>query len=134
MYSRGPDKQTALELMRELAQAAAASYEEEKALGTYPFYDEDEQRARAKAAAETKPVSRAERRRQAEISQLATIVKHFLDVPSAFTNLWRYEIALRGSLLRTFHELQRIQAARAGHRVPVPAALDLNLNVGGEMN
>lgn len=47
----------------------------------------------------------------------------------AFSNLWRQERALTRSLLRTLHELQRLQAIRAGEHVPAPAVVDLNLNL-----
>ena len=45
--------------------------------------------------------------------------------------LWRYEEALTRSLLRTLHELQRLQAIRAGERVPPPAAVDVDVNING---
>jgi hypothetical protein len=48
---------------------------------------------------------------------------------SAFANLWRHERALTRSLHRTLHELQRLQAVRAGELVPAPAVIDLNLNL-----
>jgi hypothetical protein len=48
-----------------------------------------------------------------------------------FTNLWRYEIALSRSSSRTLHELQRLQAARAGERVPPPAAIDVDVSING---
>ncbi len=47
----------------------------------------------------------------------------------AFSNLWRHERALTRSLHRTLHELQRLQAVRAGEHVPAPAVIDLNLDV-----
>ena len=47
---------------------------------------------------------------------------------NAFANLWRHERALTRSLHRTLHELQRLQAVRAGERVPAPAMIDLNLD------
>ncbi len=48
---------------------------------------------------------------------------------NAFANLWRHERALTRSLHRTLHELQRLQAVRAGKFVPAPAVIDLNLNL-----
>lgn len=45
-----------------------------------------------------------------------------------FANLWRHERALTRSIHRTLHELQRLQAVRAGEHVPAPAVIDLNLN------
>jgi hypothetical protein len=44
----------------------------------------------------------------------------------------RYETHLERSLFRTLHELQRLQAVRAGGAVPVPAALDVDVAVSRE--
>ncbi len=44
-----------------------------------------------------------------------------------FTNLWRHERALTRSLQSNLHELQRLQARRAGESVAAPAVIDLNL-------
>jgi len=48
-----------------------------------------------------------------------------------FANLWRYEVALSRSWSKTLHELQRLQAMRAGEQVPVPAAVDVDLTING---
>ena len=48
-----------------------------------------------------------------------------------FASLWRHEVALSRSLSRTLHELQRLQAMRAGERVPAPAAVDVDVNING---
>jgi hypothetical protein len=50
----------------------------------------------------------------------------------AFSNLWRHERALTRSLHRTLHELQRLQAIRAGEHVPAPAVIDVNLGAASE--
>jgi hypothetical protein len=47
-----------------------------------------------------------------------------------FANLWRHEAALSRSWSRALHELQRLQAARAGQRVPAPAVVDVDINIG----
>jgi len=44
----------------------------------------------------------------------------------------RYETTLERSLYRTLHELQRLQAARAGHLLPPPAAVDVDLAIQKE--
>jgi hypothetical protein len=49
----------------------------------------------------------------------------------SFLNLWRHERALTRCLHSNLHELQRLQAARAGEIVPPPAVLDVNLNATG---
>lgn len=48
------------------------------------------------------------------------------------TNLARHEERLQSSMLKMLHELQRLQAERAGGVVPAPAVLDVNLDVRSE--
>jgi hypothetical protein len=47
------------------------------------------------------------------------------------SNLERYETTLFRSLTRALHELQRLQAIRAGERVPAPAAVDVDVSING---
>jgi hypothetical protein len=47
----------------------------------------------------------------------------------AFSKLSRYETTIERSLYRALHELQRLQAARAGQPVPPPAAVDVDVSV-----
>lgn len=47
-------------------------------------------------------------------------------------NLERHERTLQRSMFQALHELQRLQAARAGKDVPPPAALDINIDVNPE--
>ncbi len=49
--------------------------------------------------------------------------------PEPFLNLWRHDAQLSRSLLRNMHELERLQARRAGQHVPVPAVVDVDVNV-----
>jgi hypothetical protein len=51
------------------------------------------------------------------------------DYHEIFTNLWRHEIALARSASRTLHELQRLQAIRAGERVPAPTVMDVDVKI-----
>jgi predicted secreted protein len=60
--------------------------------------------------------------------ELTTVFETCADT---FTHLSRYEVALSRSLLRNLHELQRLQAMRAGERVPPPAAVDVDVNING---
>lgn len=48
-----------------------------------------------------------------------------LATSDAFSKLARYEAANERSLYRALHELQRLQALRAGQTVPLPMVLDL---------
>jgi hypothetical protein len=42
-------------------------------------------------------------------------------------HLWRHEAGLNRTWLRAMHELERLQARRAGEYVPVPTVCDVNL-------
>ena len=46
----------------------------------------------------------------------------------AFAQLARHEAAIERSMLRALHELQRLQAARAGVEVSVPLAIDVDVS------
>ena len=46
--------------------------------------------------------------------------------------LERYERSLERSFSRCLHELQRLQASRSGREVPLPVAVDVNLDVPPE--
>ena len=50
--------------------------------------------------------------------------------PQCLTKLSRYESALDRAFYRALHELQRVQAKRAGEPVPAPVAVDVNVNGG----
>jgi hypothetical protein len=58
--------------------------------------------------------------------EMTRVFQKYLDT---FTSLSRYETGLSRSLLRNLHELQRLQAIRAGDRVPAPAVVDGDINV-----
>ncbi len=49
-----------------------------------------------------------------------------------FANLSRYEAGLNRSFLRNLHELQRLQAMKAGERVAAPAVVDVDVNIRQE--
>ncbi|MGO9606192.1 MAG: hypothetical protein ACLQAT_22835 [Candidatus Binataceae bacterium] len=73
----------------------------------------------------------AQRRLRDETEELQDISSQVIDAFTAasatLVNLGRHEAVLSRSLLQTLHELQRLQAARAGQNVPAPAVVDLNL-------
>ena len=52
--------------------------------------------------------------------------------PDVLAKVTRYESNLERSFFKTLHEIQRLQAFRAGVDVPVPAAMDVDLNVHPE--
>lgn len=47
---------------------------------------------------------------------------------NSLSKLSRYETSLERNLLRTLHELQRLQAARQGKNVPVPVVVDVDVS------
>lgn len=57
------------------------------------------------------------------------VTRVFETSPGPLLNLWRHEAALFRSLLRTMHELERLQARRAGQYVPVPEVADVAVTV-----
>ncbi|HUD03114.1 MAG TPA: hypothetical protein VMR46_03860 [Candidatus Paceibacterota bacterium] len=44
----------------------------------------------------------------------------------------RYETTIENRLYKALHELQRLQSARNGERVPPPVAIDVSISGGGE--
>ena len=50
----------------------------------------------------------------------------FVRASDTYVKLSRYEATIERGLYRALHELQRLQAARAGEDVPVPAVLDVD--------
>ncbi len=65
---------------------------------------------------------------EALTSPTMTFAVSFADRAPQLALLIRYESSLDRSLFRAMHELQRLQAARAGRPVPPPAVLEVNLN------
>jgi len=69
-------------------------------------------------------------RARAELDDSSFNITRVLEMsPEPFLNLWRHEAALGRSLLRNMHELERLQAKRAGEHVPVPAVVDVEVGV-----
>ena len=54
---------------------------------------------------------------------------HAANHSDAFSKLSRYETTIERGLYRALHELQRLQAARAGQAVPPPAVVDVDVSV-----
>ena len=77
--------------------------------------------ARAKADAERKELARVGDRLM-RLNALPSLDK--------LEKLNRYETSIKRNLQRDLHELQRLQAVRAGETVPPPAVVDMTLNVG----
>ncbi len=70
-----------------------------------------------------------------KLNQPALRVAHALEKHlGGFVSLWRHEEVLTRSMLRMLHELQRLQAMRAGKPVVAPAVLDVNINYDSPEN
>jgi hypothetical protein len=88
-----------------------------------------------------KEVAPRDREAYAQAEQRLATERAALDKPSfsitrvletyggTFTNLWRHELAISRSFYQTLHELQRLQAARAGQHVAPPAVVDVDINL-----
>ncbi len=72
---------------------------------------------------------RTVREAQLTLDDVSLDVARVLQVSAnGLSNLLRHEIALSRSMLRTLHELQRLQAARAKEYVAAPEVVDVNIN------
>jgi hypothetical protein len=71
-------------------------------------------------------VKESRRRLQARESRLR--LRRMLPDGPTLDNLNRYEAHLNRQMLQSLHELQRLQAARAGAPAPPPAALDVTVD------
>lgn len=67
-----------------------------------------------------------------DAAQLGAAYIRDAEGPDAFAKLSRYEAALDRGLYRALHELQRLQAARAGQIVPAPAIIDVEVSSANE--
>jgi hypothetical protein len=85
---------------------------------------------RAAVAQLEKQAKELRRRVQAREDRLR--VRRMLPPEDTLAKLSRYEAHLSRQMLQSLHELQRLQAARAGEPIPPPAALDVTVEAGGE--
>jgi hypothetical protein len=65
------------------------------------------------------------------VPPLVSLLSLLEGLQPTLSNLERYETTLFRSLTRALHELQRLQAIRAGERVQAPAALDVDVSING---
>ena len=70
--------------------------------------------------------------RKVAASATATLGDAFGYAADSLGTLARYEAGLDRALYAALHELQRIQAARAGGPVRIPVALDVSVSAGNE--
>ena len=66
------------------------------------------------------------------VTPLAPLTSILEKLVTTMSNLERYETTLSRSWLRMLHELQRLQAIRAGERVPTPAVVDVDVSINGD--
>jgi hypothetical protein len=65
-------------------------------------------------------------------SELPALGRTFVGDADTFSKLHRYETGLERSLFNSLHELQRVQAGRAGGDVPLPLAVDVHGGSGDQ--
>jgi len=109
----------------------------EKLVAWYEWTEKD----RILASLEKKTVAARDRRAHQDAEETLARERAHLDDPAfnvprvlesspePLKNLWRHESALARSLLRNLHELERLQAKRAGQHVPVPEVVDVDVNL-----
>ena len=61
--------------------------------------------------------------------QAPALALTFVTDESGFANLSRYETGIMRGVLRTLHELQRLQSARLGGTIAAPVAVDVDVQV-----
>ena len=98
----------------ELTEASILAALKKKKLGIWYGRFEDAEQRRA--------------RDQAELDDHAT--RMLENYPQPFLNLWRHEAALSRSLQKTLHDLERLQARRAGEHVRAPVVVDVDVSHG----
>lgn len=94
-------------------------------------YDPEETLQEAEAAKEVHKAAMA-RLKKANIwldESTLEVAEVFIAWAPEFQNLSRHEEALTRSMLKALHELQRLQAMRAGEPVAAPAVADVNVHV-----
>jgi hypothetical protein len=91
------------------------------------------QRAQADGKADVRALERKvkELRRRVKAKQDRLTRERILPSGDTLQKVTRYEAHLSRQLYQALHELQRLQAARAGQPVPPPAALDVTREAGG---
>jgi hypothetical protein len=62
-----------------------------------------------------------------DTTALAFLGEAYIGGENSLAKLSRYESAIQRNLVRTLHELQRLQAARKGEHVPPPVAVDIDV-------
>ena len=110
------------------ARAAVAAYE--KSLLTLPEFpvevDPKDREAHRKATENFEKLVADE-----PVPPLVKLIGLTEKCAAASANLERHETACFRSLIKALHELERLQARRAGEPVPVPAAVDIDLGISG---
>jgi hypothetical protein len=94
---------------------------------------QERQRIQAEGKAEVRALQRKvkELRQRLKAKQDRLTRERILPDGDTLQKVSRYEAHLSRQLYQALHELQRLQAARAGQPVPPPAALDVTVNAPG---
>jgi hypothetical protein len=122
------------EELAERAERKARSYEQNTSLEAMMMMMSvriTDEKKRAEALAKAKEM----RDLQAEESSIVALAfARDVSGADAFSKLSRYETAIERGFYRALHELQRLQAARAGANVPLPMTVDVEVADGNGTN
>ena len=107
--------------------AAHAKYPADKLLARMVAADREHVEEKRQEVRQLEAKAKAIRRR-AKAAEDRARLHRLLPDSAMLDKLSRYETHLSRQLFQALHELERLQAARAGADVPPPAVLDVNVN------
>ncbi len=112
-------------ILVERAQQNVRTYERDP---MYDPFDEPKVTDKEKHEAAVAGVQEAMARQEEATETLGLAFIRDSQGSDAFSKLARYDAMLERSLFRALHELERLQAARAGHPVTPPLAVDIDVS------
>jgi hypothetical protein len=123
LYRRGFQEQIV-----ERVAAECRRYEPTESEWLLPFLEKREVAACDRQAHEEAQQRLADAR--AQLDDPSFHITHVLaKFPELFSSLYRFAASIDRSMLRTLHELERLQAKRAGERVPPPSVVDVSVDL-----
>ena len=125
---RREEREAELEVARREKSSCETSFFEQLMESSMPEPEVRPDRREAHQAAE----ARLREIRDEPVAPLIPLTRLLEKLLPTLSNLDRYEITLFRSLTRALHELQRLQAMRAGERVPAPAVVDVDVSINGD--
>ena len=124
LYPR-EEREAKLEAARSKKSSCETSFFQELMESSMPHSEVRPDRREAHQAAE----ARLREIAAEPVAPLVSLMSLLERLQPTLSNLERYETTLFRSLTRALHELQRLQAKKAGERVPAPVVVDPDVNI-----